>query len=110
MKNILAGKLSGGDKKRLAADLVGIEHVPTRALKSLLQIGKNLVGRPQLFSSVQIAGGVAAYIVRRIALDEELPSGRYFFSLAELFNLAKSDLALTAERKSIISSLSGGKK
>lgn len=92
------GQISEEDKIRLARQIVGIDHVPTRALESLQNIGVTLVGRPQLYSTVSVAGGLATYIVRKIGLSEDLPSGRYFISFAELFNLPKSDLKMTQQR------------
>lgn len=65
------------DKHRYAIELVGREHVPQRALNSVRDINKTLVGRPQLMSTVTVAAGLAAYLARSIALGQEAPSGRY---------------------------------
>jgi hypothetical protein len=62
--------------KKYAVQLVGKDNVPPRALASLPEIGKTLVGRPQLQSTVGMSGSLAAYITRRIALGGELSSGR----------------------------------
>ena len=68
--------MSVKNKTKLAAKIVGIEHIPNRAIESLMKIGKTLVGRPQLGSTVSISAGIAAYIIRKIATKEKWPSER----------------------------------
>jgi hypothetical protein len=76
-EQIINSKITEDDKQRLAAKLVGIESVPTKALASLAEIGKTLVGRPQLASTVSASSGLAGFIVKKIALEEECKSGRH---------------------------------
>lgn len=64
------------DQNKYAVEIVGIENIPKRALQSVRQINKTLVGRPQLSSTVAIGGSLATYITRCIALGKDLPSGR----------------------------------
>lgn len=73
------------DKHKYAIELVGREYIPQRALDSVKEIGKTLVGRPQLASTVTISGGIAAYLARKIALGETVPSGRYFIDFEKAF-------------------------
>ncbi|MHB1865370.1 MAG: ThiF family adenylyltransferase [Candidatus Saccharimonadales bacterium] len=80
--------LSADDLKQLAVRVVGIEHVPTRALHSLTEIGKTLAGRPQLYSTIAVDGGLAAYLVRQLILGETINSGRYFIKFSSLFGLS----------------------
>ena len=75
-QRILAGQLSRADGNRYAAQIVGIDNVPTRGLESLPEIGHTLGGRPQLGATVMTGSGIAAYLVRRLALGMPLPSGR----------------------------------
>jgi len=63
--------------KMLAVRLVGKNNVPARAVKSLHEIGKTLVGRPQLYATVQLGSAQLSKIVRKIALGANCPSGRY---------------------------------
>lgn len=100
--NVLTGSMTQEDQKRFAAQVVGTEHIPTRALASLLDIGQTLSGRPQLFGTVNIASGLAPYIVRQIALGGEMPSGRYFFSVGDIFRLPAKDLKPNKERKLLL--------
>lgn len=67
--------------------MVGKENIPTRALQSVREINKTLVGRPQLSSTVAISGALASYLSRRIILGKKLPSGRKRISLNEIFEL-----------------------
>ncbi|UCH72205.1 MAG: ThiF family adenylyltransferase [Thermoplasmatales archaeon] len=78
-------EISKEDEKRYAINLVGIHNLPQRAIESVKEIGKTLVGRPQLSSTVTISGGIASYLVRRIALKRNLKSGRHIFDLNNLF-------------------------
>ncbi|HEY5550137.1 MAG TPA: ThiF family adenylyltransferase [Candidatus Saccharimonadales bacterium] len=102
---ILNGQLSEEEKKGYAVQIVGTAHVPTRALESVRDIGRSLVGRPQLYSSVAISGGLATYIVRQIALGAHMPTGRYFYSLADVFKQPRLDLQLNDKRRQILKML-----
>ena len=75
------------DKNEYAVKMVGKENIPPRALDSVKQIGKTLVGRPQLSSTVSINGGLSAYIARQIILGNPLPSGRYKIDLSQVLHL-----------------------
>ncbi|MEX1059033.1 MAG: hypothetical protein WEC17_01225, partial [Candidatus Saccharimonadales bacterium] len=100
------GQITEEEKKRYAVQIVGIENVPTRALESVRDIGRTLVGRPQFYSTVAISGGLAAYIVRQVALGGNLPTGRYFYSLADIFKQPRLDLELNPKRRQILQALS----
>jgi molybdopterin/thiamine biosynthesis adenylyltransferase len=99
------GNISPEDVKRYAVQLVGQEYVPTKAMGSLLEIGKTLVGRPQLFSTIAVDGGLAAYVIKSIVLGAPLESGRYFVKFSELFNMPNTDLGDSPERQDILSKL-----
>lgn len=68
-EEILKSRISEEKKKEFAAKIVGVDHVPGRALETLVKIGKTLVGRPQLAGTVSISAGIATYLVRKIALN-----------------------------------------
>ena len=63
--------------KKFATQLVGKKNIPKRALESLSQINKTLVGRPQLYSTVVFGSVVLSKLIRKIALTERCHSGRY---------------------------------
>jgi hypothetical protein len=58
-------------------ELVDKDLVPLRAVESLQEIGRTLAGRPQLYGTVALDGGIAPYLMRRMFLDDDLKSGRY---------------------------------
>lgn len=74
------------NKHKYAVLMVGKHLVPPRALSSVAQIGKTLVGRPQLGSTVTTSSGIAAYITRMILLNQNLASGRYHVVLSDILN------------------------
>lgn len=76
--------------KQLSVKLVGAEYVPTRALESLPLMGKELNGRPQLYSTIAIDGGLAVYILREIFMGHDFPSGRYHLDFGKLFGISDS--------------------
>lgn len=86
-EEILSSEIGETESKRYAAQIVGVQDVPTRALQSLLEIGDSLVGRPQLGSTVMIEGGLAPFVVRQIILGAPLRSGRYRLALDEVMEL-----------------------
>lgn len=61
---------------RLAAKIIGLEHVPVRLLESFPNIGRTLAGAPQLGTAAMVSGGIGAYAARMIALGEPLKSGK----------------------------------
>lgn len=69
--------------KKLSLALVDRDLVPQRAVDTLMQIGTSLVGRPQLYSTVALDGGIAPYLVRRIFLGDGVKSGRFSIKLSE---------------------------
>ena len=85
------GEIGPEEIKRYSVQLVGEEYVPTKALLSLLEIGRSLSGRPQLYSTVSADGGLAAYIIRRIILSDDVRSGRYFIKFSDIFKINSSE-------------------
>ncbi len=100
-------EITKDDERRYAVFLIGQEYIPTRALASLPEMGQSLVGRPQLYSTVAVDGGLAAYVARQIILNDKPESGRYFVKFAELFKLTNSDFADDSERENILKKLHG---
>jgi hypothetical protein len=83
-EEILEKEITKEDEKRYAVQIVGRDNVPPRALASLPEIGKTLVGRPQLMTTVSVSGGLAGYVARKIALGEHVPSGRRLFQFEDI--------------------------
>jgi tRNA A37 threonylcarbamoyladenosine dehydratase len=98
-EKILKSKMTEQDKHKFAVKLVGTDNIPTKALESLLQIGKTLVDRPQLSSTVTVSSGLAGFIIKKIALDEHSPSGRYLIPLeATVFSENKTSKPYSNEQ------------
>lgn len=87
LNNILYGKIGEDEKKKYAIELVGKENLSQRVIKSVMNIGKTLVGRPQVMSTVTISSGIAALIARKIALGEKVLSGRSLVKLNEFIKI-----------------------
>ncbi|MCR4325648.1 MAG: hypothetical protein NUV59_02480, partial [Patescibacteria group bacterium] len=62
-----------------------VDYFTKRQLESVRRVGKTLSGVPQLGTAAAIAGAAAAYVVRRIAVGAEMPSGRYVLSCEQAF-------------------------
>lgn len=76
----------------LAMKIVGYENLTKRMRSMLPRVGKDLAGVPQLSSSVMLGGTVVSYVVRKIANNEKMPSGRYILALEDIdsnFNLER---------------------
>lgn len=103
-EEILAkAEMSEADIRRYSVQLVGQEYIPTRALRSVAEMGKTLVGRPQLYSTIAVDGGLCAFVVRHLLLSQEIKSGRYFINFAKLFNVA--DDLKSEDRTAILETL-----
>ncbi len=85
--DLLNKKMTEKDKARYAMAIVGVESVSYRNLLSLSEIGTNLVSRPHLFGTVSIVCGLAAYIIKRIALNEDMPSKRKLLKFNEILGI-----------------------
>lgn len=86
-EEILGKPISKSDKIKYAVEIVGKKNISQRALQSLSEINKTLVGRPQLSSTVTVASGIASFLTRLLALGQSLPSGRQLISLDKILNL-----------------------
>lgn len=98
-------EISTEDIKKYSVKLVGEQYIPTRALESLTLLGTKLTGRPQLYSTIAIDGGLAAFTIRQIILGASVKSGRYFVSFSDFYGLEKEDLADTSKRQTILDKL-----
>lgn len=73
------------DKHRYAVELAGVEYIPQRAMDSVKEIKKTLVGRPQLASTVIAASAFSTYLTRKIVLGEKLPSSSWLVDFDRIF-------------------------
>lgn len=73
------------DANSYAVKIVGTENIPQRAIESVKEIGKTLIGRPQLSGTLSLSSSIACYIARNIALGNKKLSGRKLLSLDKIF-------------------------
>lgn len=71
---------------KIALKIVDVKNLTPRMQSSIQQIGKTLSAVPQLGTTASVAGAAAAYVARRIATNQKMPSGRYFIGLDNIFN------------------------
>jgi hypothetical protein len=98
-------RLTPVEQSRIAVEIVGADNVPTNALMSLPEIGRTLVGRPQVASSVTVGAGLAALVGRQILLGADVPSGRQHISLRESLGLLVDDYGDGAARAAVLGAL-----
>ena len=103
-RDLMRTGLAPEDVSRFAAQVVGIDNVPLRALASLPLINRELVGRPQVASTASTAAGLAAMAARSVLLGAPLRSGRYRFSLTEALSLP-DDRGTADERAAVMARL-----
>lgn len=106
--DLLTKDMTEQDKARYAMAIVGPEHVSYRNLLSLSEVGKNLVSRPHLYGTVSIVCGLAAYIVKRIALGEDMPSMRKHVVFNEVLGILPNRDDTPEARQKIMSILMNG--
>lgn len=68
-------------KWEMLLKLVEFENLSSRAKSSMMEIGKTLQTWPQLASAVVLGGGTVTDVTRKILLNEEVLSGRYYFDI-----------------------------
>lgn len=83
---------------RLSTKIVDPKYLTTRMQESLLEVGKTIAGIPQLGTTAAIAGSAVSFALRRIANNQELPSGRYLISLEEKLIPHYDDAKMRNER------------
>lgn len=78
-------KLSKKEWISLATKIVNPTSVPERMKSSIEEIGKTISAIPQLGTTASAAGSAVAYAVRRIANQQNMPSGRYILDFDKIF-------------------------
>ncbi len=83
-------ELAGGGSwtPELLDAFVDLSAISERARESLAEVGKTLVGWPQLHSDVALGAGMAASVIRRVLLGEDIADQRIRFDFNEQLSLA----------------------
>jgi hypothetical protein len=90
-EKILQSEITEIENVEFVIKFVGREYIPTRALQTLYEINRTLVGRPQLYSTVTVGGGLASYLARRFLLGKPLPSGRQYLSFDQVLHYQQDE-------------------
>ena len=81
------GNFTDAEKMKYMMKIVGLRHVTTRVLSSAMQTGDTLAGLPQLGTTADIGGGLAAIAAREIILGRRMATGRYVNNTRRLLGL-----------------------
>ncbi|MDB5186449.1 MAG: UBA/THIF-type binding protein [Candidatus Saccharibacteria bacterium] len=81
------GSYTAEERGKFMLKIVGVRHVTTRMLDSVMHVDKTLAGLPQLGTTASIGGALAAIAAREIILGRKLPSGRYVCSPKKIMGL-----------------------
>lgn len=69
----------------LSTKIINPNYFTTKQQSSILAVGTELAGIPQLGTAAAIAGAAGSYVVRRIVTGEKMPSGRYVMGCESTF-------------------------
>ncbi|HEU4715282.1 MAG TPA: ThiF family adenylyltransferase [Candidatus Saccharimonadales bacterium] len=83
VEDLLTKKVEKQEFLKYAMSIIGPKNASIRTQESIMQVGRELAVQPQLGGAAIMAGSVVAYALRKIALGEELKSGRTIISLDE---------------------------
>lgn len=86
--NIAESKLTRLTRRQfieLSTKIIDPNYFTTQQQSSILAIGTELAGIPQLGTAAAIAGAAVSYVVRKIVTGEKLPSGRYVMGCESTF-------------------------
>lgn len=105
VEDMLTKQMSESEKAQYAMRIVGPESISYRNLLSLSEVGSTLVSRPHLYGTVSIVCGLAAFIAKRIALGEDLPSMRSLVKFNEVLGILPNSDDTEEARGQIMSKL-----
>lgn len=81
----IVGSMPFMEWMRIATKIVGPNFLTDRMQQAVMEIGKTIPSVPQLGTTASIAGSTLAFLVRRLANNESLPSGRHLIGLDSEF-------------------------
>ncbi len=84
----------------MANEIIDPTYFTQRQQESIMEIGRSLSGVAQLGTAAALAGVAAAYAVRRIVTDENMPSGRYVMGCEPAF-IPQYDSARERKRREV---------
>jgi len=94
MGNIEMGSLKGlsnQQKVGIGLKITGIETLSPRMKASILEVGQTISSWPQLASAVFLGGASVAHVGRKLLLEDEVKSGRFYVDLDELVQIEMTE-------------------
>lgn len=85
---------------QIAAKIVG-KNQPSRMKQSVMEMGKTIAGLPQLGTSAMVAGAAVSFVLRKIANNQSMPSGRQYVSFEQLLDVDYNSPQSQQERELI---------
>lgn len=85
IENLDFSKLTNDEKNKLIINHIGFDLYSEKMIESIYSIKGSIPTWPQLGSTATIAGGIIATLIKKIILNEKVPSGRYLLSIDKLF-------------------------
>lgn len=86
IKNLKRSEVSSKDYAQLCKEFMGEDLLVKELKESFPKVGKELQGIPQLAECSYLRGAVLCNVVRRIALNHDIRSGRYQVRLDSTFD------------------------
>jgi len=87
------------DMVKMVVKIIGPDNFSIREQHSMLAVGKEIYSWPQLGAQAGVAGGIAAYLVRKILLGTDIRSGKYNLNIDSLFDAGYRSPAAAQERR-----------
>lgn len=89
----LAAKVKTNEEKMpFVVPIIGLDTMSVRMKASMLELENSVTTWPQLASSVVLGGALGAHIVRRIALDHPIPSGRWWMDPDDIIGVPEPEV------------------
>lgn len=92
-------RVAPADMVRKVVEIIGPGSLSPREQSSMLAVGKEIYSWPQLGAQAGIAGGLAAYLVRKILLGANIKNGKYNFDIDGLLDAGYGTLEAAEERR-----------
>jgi hypothetical protein len=85
-------ELTQNQKVSIGLKITGATTISTRMKASLLEINQTISSWPQLASAVYLGGATVAHVGRKLLLNDEVNSGRYYVDLDEIVKIKGAPL------------------
>ncbi len=84
--NIVLSQLTKTEKINLARDFIGKKFLAPELVSAFAKVGKTLAAIPQLAETSYLRGLVLGQVVKKLALGQSVPAGRYQIKMDNIFS------------------------